>query len=101
MSSVKECENKGCQFLGKETFPKGSLRFRKICTINNRIPGNILCPIETVNSCPVCGEIPEVTSLGCRIWIVKHEINDDHLIRVTGKNRDEAVMRWNRMKGDV
>lgn len=44
---VKSCLKKKCPDLGKQEWPPGSGRFRKVCTLaGDRIPGNIVCPKE-------------------------------------------------------
>ena len=45
---VKHCLDIKCQDLGKQEWPPGSGRFRKVCKLaGDRIPGNIVCPRET------------------------------------------------------
>lgn len=45
--------------------------------------------------CHICGETPNIEQLHVSIWIVKHESTDDHIVRVIGKSREEAIRKWN------
>ncbi len=44
MAGTKDCKKCGCPDLGEEDYPLGSGKMRHICTLVNRIPGNIICP---------------------------------------------------------